>query len=561
MNSIARLAKSVLAFVAQLTRWAGGVLTKRLNMGLFIAGLLVAFLYGMGTADFKAFPYYEMRPAFTLVKRFTGAQPQAVQVATGQVYETTKKLSTALLPLTIGTFNLKQKVSMTDDAGGICQLGKDILVVDRMGLPFRFALDNHDIEKLGWPALPNNYDAFLDSPKAIAKINFRVHDVNCSTTATGYRILFSHEFFNPATGQTNLVISSLEIGNDLAPLNGAAWQRVFTSTPLPSNSFAANGAGGRMALNGKGHLYLTVGDYNLDGVLYPGKVAQDPSTDQGSVLRIDLKTGEKHTVSIGHRNPQGLVILKDGEILISEQGPKGGDELNRIEDGKNYGWPEVTYGTDYDLYSWPNSKTQGRHPGYEKPVFAWVPSVATNQLIEVHDFNERWNGDLLMGSLKAGTLFRIRYEDGVVRYVEPIWFGPRIRDVIELGNHQIALWTDQRQIILISVDERTLETNKRVVSAVIPPGSVNCMACHHVGLTNENDAAPSLSGIVGRKVASDNFAHYSDALKNLGGTWTEDRLRSFLLNPNEFAPGTNMVIGEQSKSQVDRAITYLKSLD
>lgn len=561
MNNFLALAKSALAPLMQLWRWLGKFFGIRLSMGLFVAGLLATFIYGMGTADFKAFPYYQMRPAFTFVKNITGAQPKTVKVATGQVYHSSKALATALLPLTIDTYNLKQKVSMTDDAGGICQVGKDILVVDRMGLPFRFTLDNHDIEKLDWPALPNNYDAFLDSPKAIAKINFRVHDVNCSKTATGYHILFSHEFFNPATGQTNLVVSSLEIGNDLAPLHGATWQRVFTSTPLPGDSFAANGAGGRMALDGKGHLYLTVGDYNLDGVLYPGKVAQDPSTDQGSVLRIDLKTGKKHTVSIGHRNPQGLVILKDGEILISEQGPKGGDELNRIEDGKNYGWPEVTYGTDYDLYSWPNSKTQGRHPGYQKPIFAWVPSVATNQLIQVRNFNERWNGDLLMGSLKAGTLFLIRYEDGVVRYVEPIWFGPRIRDVIELDNHQIALWTDQRQIILISVDEKTLETNRRVASAVVPPGSANCMACHHVGPTNENDPAPSLSGIVGRKVASDNFAYYSDAMKNLGGTWTEERLRAFLRNPSEYVPGTNMVISEQSDRQIDKTIDYLKHLD
>ena len=564
MNAVAKLVlnavRALARFFAPVKRVARHVMTARISGALFALGLLIAFFYGASSDKFKFFPYYQLRPLFTLIERGAGTQPAAVRAATGQEYFTTKALSTALLPLTIDTYNLGLKVSMTAEAGGICEAGTSILVVDRLGKPFAFNLNDKSPTALDWPDLPNNFSAFLKSPRADSKNNFRVHDVLCTKEANGYRVILAHEFFDAETGHTHLVLSALHIDNQLHATN-ASWSRLFTSTPLPGTSYAANGAGGRMALADKDNLILTVGDYNLDGVLNPGKGAQDTSVDQGKIFRINLSTGKKERLTHGHRNPQGLVVLASGEILATEHGPKGGDELNRIIAGKNYGWPDVTYGTDYGSYDWPLSKTQGRQAGFTEPVFAWVPSIGSSELIEVRTFNDRGAGDLLVASLKAGTLFRLRYSGGVVRYSEPIWIGPRIRDVIELSDHRIALWTDQKQLILISVDEKTRSENKREISAVMEPGSINCMTCHHVGPTNENDAAPSLSGVVGRKVASDNYANYSDALKNLGGVWSEDRLREFLLNPNDYAPGTNMVIGDQTKSQVEKTITYLKSLD
>jgi len=560
MSAVAELMSKLAHSIAPVTHFVRRALTARTSGAVFVLGLLVAFFYGASSDKFKFFPYYELRPLFTFIERGTGAQPEAVRTATGQDYFTSKALSTALLPLTIDTYNLGLKVSMTTEAGGICEVGNKIIVIDRLGKPFAFDMDDKSPAALDWPELPNNFSAFLKSPLAVSKNNFRVHDVLCTKERSGYRIILAHEFFDPDTGKTHLVLSALHIDDQLHPRD-ASWSRLFMSSPLSGPSYAANGAGGRMALARNGDLILTVGDYNLDGVLNPGKVAQDKTVDQGKVLRINLASGKKERLTLGQRNPQGLVVLGNGEILTTEHGPKGGDELNRIIAGSNYGWPEATYGTDYGSYDWPLSKTQGRQNGFTEPVFAWVPSIGTSELIEVTSFNERWAGDLLVASLKAGTLFRLRYSGGVVRYSEPIWIGPRIRDIIELSNHRIALWTDQKQLVLISVDEKTLSQNKREIAAVMEPGSINCMACHHIGPTNENDAAPSLSAIVGRKVASDNYANYSDALKNLGGVWAEDRLREFLLNPNDYAPGTNMVIGDQTKSQVEKTIKYLKSLD
>ncbi len=534
---------------------------RHVGIGIFVSCLLVAFTYGFVSDRLKIFPYYQLRPISSLVERVTGTENAAARVVSGQEYSSVRSISTALLPLKLETFNLPVSVSLDETAGAICQVGNAILVLDRLGHPFRFDLANDSIKPLKWPELPNNYSAFLKSDIASFKSNFRVHDILCMKEGADYRIYVTHELFDLQNHRPRLVVSSLDVNAALTP-RSSSWQRFFTSQILPGDTYSANGAGGRLAADGKGGIYLTVGDYNLDGVIHPGVAeAQNAKSDFGSIFRIDIKSGARQKISIGHRNPQGLVILSNGDVFSSEHGPKGGDELNKIKFGKNYGWLNVTYGTDYDRYSWPPSKNKGRHEGYQKPVFAWVPSIATSQLIEVTHFDERWKGDILVSSLKAGSLFRLRYEDGVVRYSEPIWIGPRIRDIIELSDNRIALWTDQAQIILISVDQAVLAYDKRDRSPVIQPGDINCMACHHIGPTNESDVAPSLSGVLNRRVASDNFAHYSPALENLGGVWTEDRLREFLLNPNDYAPGTNMVIGDMSKSQVNKAIEYLKHLD
>ena len=84
------------------------------------------------------------------------------------------------------------------------------------------------------------------------------------------------------------------------------------------------------------------------------------------------------------------MISTNGELISTEHGPRGGDELNIIKSGRNYGWPEVTLGTQYLSYSWPYNKKQGRHEGFESPIFSWSPSIAVSNLIEVRDFDDRF---------------------------------------------------------------------------------------------------------------------------------------------------------------------------
>jgi len=211
-------------------------------------------------------------------------------------------------------------------------------------------------------------------------------------------------------------------------------------------------------------LYVTVGDYNQDNVFMDSEVleAQNPNTDFGKIFRIDLRTKTKIMLSMGHRNPQGLVLTSTGQLLSTEHGPRGGDLLTEIRPGRNFGWPLVTFGTHYTTYDWPDLKLRRPEQTFDKPLFAFVPSIAASNLIEIKGFDSRWDGDLLISSLAARSLYRIhRDTDGHVVYSEPIRIGQRLRDIVSLPDGTPVVWTDDAQLQFVTVDREKLATNRR----------------------------------------------------------------------------------------------------
>ncbi|MBL1415892.1 MAG: PQQ-dependent sugar dehydrogenase, partial [Moritella sp.] len=172
--------------------------------------------------------------------------------------------------------------------------------------------------------------------------------------------------------------------------------------------------GSRITFDDKGHLFFTVGDR---GVRSNG---QDLSTHAGSVLRLNRDgsvpadnpfVGVKATLpeiwSYGHRNPQGLVYDSDNNRLwMIEHGPRGGDEINLIAAGANYGWPVISYGKEY----WgPFQVGEGTHKtGMEQPVKYYVPSIAPGSLLRYSgNAFPKWQGNLLAGALKLTHINRI----------------------------------------------------------------------------------------------------------------------------------------------------------
>jgi len=180
------------------------------------------------------------------------------------------------------------------------------------------------------------------------------------------------------------------------------------------------------------------------------RLAQDPKKTHGSVIRInadgsipednpfaDGTVGHPAVWSYGHRNPQGLYYDADTDTLYStEHGPKGGDELNLIRKGANFGWPTITYGVNYDG-TIITSKTEAE--GMEQPLTYWVPSIAASGLTKLtSDVYPGWKGDLFTGGMNgpAGLkLVRIDMEDGKVAGREDLLTGDAegfpIRDVIQ----------------------------------------------------------------------------------------------------------------------------------
>jgi glucose/arabinose dehydrogenase len=270
----------------------------------------------------------------------------------------------------------------------------------------------------------------------------------------GRELAASYTRWDPGRRCVSLRVVVRTLSENWRDPSAEGWRIVFESEPcLPVSHegrvFAGHQAGGRIAEKEAGVLVLTLGDFEFDGMIRKPDYVQDAEADYGKTVLIDTRTGETTPLTMGHRNPQGLAIGKSGQIWEAEHGPRGGDELNLLKPGANYGWPLVTLGTNYGRHTWPRSKVQSRHDGYEWPVYSWVPSIGVCNLIAVYGFAPEWDGDLLVASLLGSQLRRLRLHDGRVIYDEPIPMGDRLRDIAQLADGRIALWTDSGKIMLL----------------------------------------------------------------------------------------------------------------
>ncbi|MEO1246755.1 MAG: PQQ-dependent sugar dehydrogenase [Pseudomonadota bacterium] len=221
--------------------------------------------------------------------------------------------------------------------------------------------------------------------------------------------------------------------------------------------------GGRMAFLGDGTLLLTVGDgYDRRNA------AQDLNTHFGKLLRFNpdgsappdnpfaaLGGAAAFVLSYGHRNPQGIAVdPASGRIWLHEHGPRGGDEVNLIDEGGNYGWPAITYGRDY---SGAAVSPYTALEGMQQPQKVWSPSIAPAGLTVYRgDAFPEWRGDLLIAALKSQDVRRLDVRNGRVAD-EAIVFaeiGERIRDVREGPQGYLYLLTDGSNGRLLRVTPR-----------------------------------------------------------------------------------------------------------
>jgi len=329
------------------------------------------------------------------------------------------------------------------------------------------------------------------------------------------------------------------------PTSKSEWRTLFDSQPCikPAEPFDDSETGGRLAW-ADGSLLVTVGDHGFAGLNGDTPHSQNDDVDYGKILKIDPVSGVYSIFSRGHRNAQGLTVARDGRIWSSEHGPQGGDELNLIVEGENYGWPYVTYGTSYGSNAWPLNPDGQNHGSYKEPAFAFVPSIATSALIEISGNQfPRWDGDLLLSSLRTRALFRIRHKEGRVIYVEPIGLGERVRDLTQSPDGRIVVWSDAGVIIELSRSTMDSAFNRF------------CKGCHAPDFGAA--AGPTLNNIVGRNIASVSGFAYSPSLLNQRGKWTEASLNAFLTDPESFAPGTTMKLIGLDEASREAVIAYL----
>ena len=412
---------------------------------LLLAGVAAcAFSIGIGAHRIEAAAYSHLGALFTSdreIRDFLGRQYVSDAVAV----PLDKNIDTALLPLDVTGVRLSEFFPVPKIGGAIVAINDELLIVDRLGNIYACRRSG-EVRKLAFPPLPNGIADYLRAGNTVNSQVFRAYSIKYLSERK--LLVVSHELFDTNTRTTRLAVSTIGIDDTSLQPTGQ-WNTIFSTEPVPPN----DASGGRLAVTPSGKIYLSVRVCNIED----RTLAQDPHSSFGKILEIDPESKASHVVSLGHRNPQGLMVSAGGgELCSTEHGPAGGDALNLATEGSNGGWPDVTLGTNYGSYRWNDHGITGRYDGYRPPVFAWVPSIAASNLIEVKGFDQRWDGDLLVSSLKGQSLYRLRLDKDRVVYSEPIWIGQRLRDIAELADGTIALWTDDAEVLFLSKDPQRL---------------------------------------------------------------------------------------------------------
>ena len=218
--------------------------------------------------------------------------------------------------------------------------------------------------------------------------------------------------------------------------------------------------GGKIAFDRNGYLFLTLGDRQVapSGNL-EAHPAQDLTNHHGKMIRLHddgrvpadnpfvNRPGAKPEIwSYGHRNVQGLAIHPEtGDIWTNEHGPQGGDELNRVQAGANYGWPVIGFGVNYQTGL---AIHQGTHrEGMQQPVHAWIPSIGVSGLmIYTGDRFPQWRGSFFAGGLASQSLARLTIQGTRVTNVETVVSQVgRVRDVRQGPDGNIYLAIEDRE--------------------------------------------------------------------------------------------------------------------
>ena len=271
---------------------------------------------------------------------------------------------------------------------------------------------------------------------------------NFSENNTLYMTLSANTEGDEEGGNTSLYSATLT-GSELSNVT-----LLYKATP---NSKKGQHWGSRIVFDQEGHVFFGVGDRGNREVN-----PQDLSRDGGKIYRLNLdgsipednpfvnEPGAKKAIfSYGHRNPLGMTIHpQTGDLWENEHGPQGGDEINIIKSGVNYGWPEITYGINYSGTPI-TDKTSG--PNMAQPFYYWVPSIAPSGMaFSTSGIYKDWEGDLFVGSLRFEYLERLVIEKNqVVKREKVLDKIGRVRNVVEGPDGYLYLGVEGKGILKI----------------------------------------------------------------------------------------------------------------
>ena len=395
--------------------------------------------------------------------------------------------------------------------------------------------------------------------------------------------------------ENNKLVEGKEIFNTYppAPTGGPNITRIQF---LSDNSLvAAVGSSGQ-------HAYGMV--QRLDGDI--GKIIRiyrDGTVPEDNALAVNNPNAKPELWATGLRSVGGLTLDNNGQLWGVEMGPQGGDELNIIEAGENYGFPLISWGFDYSGKALSEKQTSA---GFTDPIVTWSPSISPYGIAHYQgEAFPEWNGDLFMGVLGDQTILRMRIRNGKLIEQQDLLpeLNERIRSV-EIGpDGFIYAVTDSSNGKIIRIrpgnpSEKDLEniskpfpmpTNSNIVERLRQHGVMqneetmlalqaaydpekaefiynqNCVSCHSLKANAESNIGPHLEAIAGRRSGTLPDYNYSTAMKVNNRTsviWDSRTIAAFITNPQAIFPGTKMIstpLNFEDAVQVSNYLTRLKN--
>jgi glucose/arabinose dehydrogenase len=271
---------------------------------------------------------------------------------------------------------------------------------------------------------------------------FAINDIAVlSESATSARLLISYPRLGASGSCVEIAIDELDYDRKRQRIKFVSnWFITKPCVPISAVQHTA----GRFAVIDKNSVYVTIGDLGYSEIDNRSKRG-----DLGSIFKLSAKSAVR--VSQGHRNPQGIVLFDKRTLLAAEHGPRGGDEINVIEVGGDYGWPFVSYGQPYGSGDYVRPGITGSHPGYIEPIKYWVPSIAPTELVQLpaQGWGD-WGRALVLGTLREEVLVFMKVSDTFeVGEGVQVDMGDRIRDLELLSNGALLATTDSGKLITV----------------------------------------------------------------------------------------------------------------
>lgn len=284
---------------------------------------------------------------------------------------------------------------------------------------------------------------FIPANRREIDSRFAINDIAVlSETAASARLLISYPRLGTSRSCVEIAVDELAYDRKKQKVRFVAnW---FVSKPCVPIS-AVQHTAGRFAVIDSKSVYVTIGDLGYQEIDVRSKRG-----DLGSIFKLTAKSAVR--VSQGHRNPQGIVLFDNKVLMAAEHGPRGGDELNVIKEGADYGWPFVSYGAPYGAGDYVRPGKTGSHEDFIEPIKYWAPSIAPTELVQLpaQGWGD-WGRALVLGTLREEVLvfMKINAKLEVSESIN-VDFGHRIRDLEMLSNGAMIATTDSGKLITVN---------------------------------------------------------------------------------------------------------------